>query len=369
MEKPRLMLKILALPNFGRSYQAVRPEAECYISFAKAGHDVTIMLNEDNAYLDEYLNSDVNVVMLKTPRKYSWAVIRQIHRFIKSHQIDIVYATDSGGIPNAAFGCIGTNAKMIAYRGTTRGMYRRDITNYLCTLHPRIDGYVCLSIAVKDNVEKKVRRAIRPNLEIIYKGHDIAWYRDSPIILENIGASSQKFNLLFLGSNRPSKGQEYMLDAMVHLKDLEDINLIMIGDGFDGEPYQSQIKNTGVADRIIQPGFRSDVPQIAAACDISVLTSLEEGLSRFLLESLANGTPVITSDCGGPTEFIEDDVNGFIVPIKDGKAVADKVRLLYGDRETLQRLAGNARKTIETNMSHATTVEHMLQYFEKMKSG
>lgn len=361
------MLKILAIPNHGRSYQAVRPEAECYIDFAKAGHDVTLMLNEGNAYLDEYLKSDVKVVFLKKRRKYSWAVIRQIHQFVKSNQVDIVYATESSGIPNAAFGCIGTNAKMIAYRGTTRGMYRKDITNYLCTLHPRIDGFVCLSVAVKDNVESKVRKAIRPNLEIIYKGHDIAWYRASPTNLEELGASSEKFNLLFLGSTRKSKGQEYMLDAMVHLKDLEDINLIMIGDGFEGEPYQTEIKNTGAADRIIQPGFRSDVPQIAAACDISVLTSLEEGLSRFLLESLANNTPVVISDCGGPTEFVVDNFNGFIVPIKDGKAVADKVRLLYEDRQMLQRLSDNASKTIETNMSHATTVKYMLEYFEKMK--
>lgn len=363
------MLRILVLPNFGRSYQAVRPEAECFIGFAKAGHDVTVMVNENNAYLEEYRRSDVKVVILDSRRKYSLKVIRQIHHFIKSNQIDIVYATESNGIPNAAFGCIGTDAKMIAYRGTTRGMYRRDPTNYLCTLHPRIDGFVCLSRAVKENVKKNVRKAIRPNLELIYKGHDLAWYDDPPANLEEIGASPSNFNLLFLGSNRKSKGQEYMLDAMARLKDLEDVFLILVGDGFDREPYQSQIRNTGVAERIIQPGFRNDVPQLAAACDVSVLTSLEEGLSRFLLESLANGTPVITSDCGGPTEFIEDGVNGFIVPIKDSQSVADRIRLLYQNREALDKLAQNARKTIETNMSHSRTVEHTLEYFERMKTG
>jgi len=362
------MLRILAIPNKGRSYQAVRPEAECYIAFARAGHEVTLMVNEDNAYLEEYLKSDVKVVYLENPRKYSWSVIRQINRYIKEHRIDIVYAIDSSGLPNAAFGCIGTRAKMIAYRGTTRGMYRRDLTNYLCTLHPRIDGFICLSDAVKANVEKKVRKAIRPYLVVIYKGHDIGWYSDPPADLKELGAFSGKFNLLFLGSARKSKGQEYMLGAMALLKDLEDIYLIMIGDGFDKEPYQSQIQNTGVANRIIQPGFRSDVPQIAASCDVSVLTSLEEGLSRFLLESLASGTPVVTTDCGGPTEFIEDNVNGFIVPISDRQAVADKIRLLYENRDTLDRLSENARKTIETNMSHTRTVEQMLQYFEKMKA-
>jgi hypothetical protein len=89
------MLSILALPNFGRSRQAVRPEGECYISFAKAGHDVTVMVNESNAYLDDYRKSKVKVIILDSPRKYSWTAIRQIRQYIKSKQIDIVYATDS----------------------------------------------------------------------------------------------------------------------------------------------------------------------------------------------------------------------------------------------------------------------------------
>ena len=114
MEESKRMLKILAIPNNAPSYQTVRPEAECYIDFAKADHEVTVMLNDNDVYLEEYRKSKVKVVLLNSPRKYSWAVITQIHQYIKAHQIDIVYATDSSGIPNAAFGCIGTNAKMIA---------------------------------------------------------------------------------------------------------------------------------------------------------------------------------------------------------------------------------------------------------------
>jgi glycosyltransferase involved in cell wall biosynthesis len=359
-------MKILVLPNFGRSFQAVRPEAECFISMAKAGHEVTVMLNETNAYIDTYRKSDVRVVIRKSPAKYSLAVMRQIHNYIKDHEIDIVYATDSGGIPNAAFGSMGTKAKMIAYRGTTRGMYRRDITNYLATLHPRIDGFICLSVAVKETVEKQVRKSIRPHLEIIYKGHDLSWYTEPPTPLEEVGSSSDYFNLLFLGSSRKSKDQKCMLDAMARLKDEKDIRLIMVGDGFDKEPYQSEIKATGVSDRIIQPGFRKDVPQIAASCDVAVLTSLEEGLSRFLLESMAYGTPVITTDCGGPTEFVRDDYNGFIVPVGDSEAVAEKVRLLRNNPEIHQRLSRNAIATIENEMSHSRTVEQMITYFEKM---
>lgn len=359
-------MKILIIPNRGRSFAAVRPEAECYIDFAEAGHDVTLMLTEDNAYYEKYKASKVKLVLLKSRRKHSLAVITQIHRYIKDNSIDIMYATESIGIVNSVFGCIGTKAKMIVYRGTTRGMYRSDLNNYLCTLHPRVDGFVCLSIAVQDNIKKKVRKSLIPSLVHIYKGHDLAWYDMPATKLESIGAHSEKFNIIALGSHRKSKDMQSMLDVMVHLKDIEDINLLLVGNGFEDEQYQSKIRTTGISERIIQPGFRSDIPQLAASCELSLLTSLEEGLSRFLLESIACGTPAIITDCGGPAEFIEDNYNGYVASVGDSKAIADKIRYLYENRDELKRLSNNAPKTIENKMAHSRTVEKMLDYFTTM---
>lgn len=359
-------MKILAIPNRGRSYNAVRPEAECYISLAKAGHEVIIMTVPTNTYIDEYKKANLTVIILKNKKKYSWAVTKQIHQYIKKHCIDLVYATESNGIPNAASACIGTKAKMIAYRGTTGGMYKTDPSNYLCTLHPRINGYVCVSNAVKKHVTTKVRGAIKSNVSTIYKGHDINWYSEPAIELSSLATSPTNFNILCIGSPRPYKGMHFMLDAMKHLTDLNNIKLILVGDNFNCEPFSSQIKATGMSEHIIETGFRNDVPQIAKACDILVLPSEREGLPRVVLESLAVGTPVITSANEGAMEIIEDKINGYIVPIGDGKAIADRIRLLIENTELLQQLSDNAKKTITTNMSHDKTVQDMESYFQKM---
>lgn len=359
-------MKILAIPNRGRSYNAVRPEAECYISLAKAGHEVIIMTVPTNAYIDEYKKANLTVIILKNKKKYSWAVTKQIHQYIKKHCIDLVYATESNGIPNAASACIGTKAKMIAYRGTTGGMYKTDPSNYLCTLHPRINGYVCVSNAVKKHVTTKVRGAIKSNVRTIYKGHDINWYSEPAIELSSLATSPTNFNILCIGSPRPYKGMHFMLDAMKHLTDLNSIKLILVGDNFNCEPFSSQIKATGMSEHIIETGFRNDVPQIAKACDILVLPSEREGLPRVVLESLAVGTPVITSANEGAMEIIEDKINGYIVPIGDGKAIADRIRLLIENTELLQQLSDNAKKTITTNMSHDKTIQDMESYFKKM---
>ena len=359
-------MKILVIPNRGRSYNAVRPEAECYIDLAKAGHDVTIMTVMTNAYIDEYKKANIELIPLVSTKKHSLSVIKQIHRYIKSNQIELVYATESNGIPNAAFACIGTSAKMIAYRGTTGGLYKSDISNYLCMLHPRINGVICVSNAVQKHVKNKVRSAIKDNVMTIYKGHDISWYNKPAIDLTTLNSHAKNFNVLCIGSPRPQKGMQYLLAAAKELINLPDLRIILVGDNFDCEPFISQITATGMSEHIIQTGFRNDVPQIAAACDVLILPSEREGLPRVVLESLASGTPVISSANEGAMEIVTDQFNGYIVPIGNGKAIAEKITILYHNPEKLEQLSSNALKTIETTMSHHETVINMSDFFESM---
>jgi glycosyltransferase involved in cell wall biosynthesis len=120
-------------------------------------------------------------------------------------------------------------------------------------------------------------------------------------------------------------------------------------------------------ERIILTGFRSDVPALAKACDLLILPSLsKEGLTRTVLESLSNGTPVVSSANDGVLESIEDGVNGYIVPIGDANAIADKVRILFNEPDKLAEISGNAQEIIKTKMSHAKTVEHMESYFQAL---
>jgi glycosyltransferase involved in cell wall biosynthesis len=360
-------MKILIIPNRGRSYNAVRPEAECYIALAKAGHEITVMSSATNAYIDEYKKSSITFIELKTLKKHSWSVIKQIHQYIKQHDIDIVYATESKGIPNAAFGCIGTKAKMIAYRGTSGGMYKTDPSNYLCMLHPRINGVICVSSPCTVNVKSKVRSSIKTNVETIYKGHDLNWYHDPAVDLTTIGSDDKYFNILCVGSPRPHKGTHILLEAAKELNDIADLRIIIVGDKLQREPFTTHRKNSGMSERIILPGFRNDVPAIAKACDLLILPSLsKEGLTRTVLESLSNGTPVVSSANDGVLETIEDGVNGYLVPIGDTSAIADKVRMLYQDKEKLATLSANASQVIKDKMSHTKTVIHIEQYFKKI---
>jgi glycosyltransferase involved in cell wall biosynthesis len=359
-------MKILVFTRSTSTINQFRPEAEIYCSMAKLGHNITIITDVIPEQLERFNKAGVRVIPHKITKKISLNSIKLIREELSQHSYDVVYACCSKTIPNAAFACIGVNVQLIVYRGTSGGMYRTDPSNYLSMLHPRINGVVCVSSAVTKNVKDKVRSSIINNIKTIYKGHDLAWYQDAPADLTKLGSSQAYFNVLCIGSNRPHKGLMIMLDAAKKLADIEELRIILVGKNFDCEPYQTQIINSGMAERILQPGFRTDVPSIAKACDLLILPSIDkEGLSRVVLEALSNGTPVVSSANDGAVETIENDVNGYLVPIGDSKAIADKIRMLYQDRQKLKQLAAHTTDIIKTKMSHTETVRNMIDFFQK----
>lgn len=354
-------MKILVFTRSTATLNQYRPEVEIYCKLAKLGHEVTVMTNTTPELLSLFEDTGVKVIEHQVRKKISLKSIKRIRQELSFFNYDIVYACCSKTIPNAAIACLGFDVKMIAYRGTTGGLHKSDLTNYLTLLNPRINGVICVSEAVREHVVKKVRNSIKHHIKTIYKGHDLAWYKKPAISLSSIGSNADNFNVLCIASSRPHKGLRYLLESIKYLSDLKNLKVILVGERVEEGEYSN-------ADNIIQLGFRQDVPQIAAACDVLVLPSIREGLPRAILESLASGTPVITSANAGAMEIINNDINGYIVPIADSKAIAERIRYLYDNQDILPRLKENALNTIKTTMSHQTTVNEMIKYFEEIIS-
>ena len=359
-------MNILVLTPKGNSFNSIRPEAEIYVSLAKAGHSVIVMTNKGSKYIDRYLEHNVEVIETEHKKKIDFKIIKTTHNIIKDKNIDIVFATSSRTIPNAAFACIGTKAKLVAYRGTTGGMYRHDPSSYLNILHPRVDGVICVAEAINTHISKQVFTDSK-KIVTINKGHDESWYKQNSLDLKEFGTNTDNFNIVFVANVRPHKGLIYAIEAAQYLADIKDLHILLIGSKIEQEPYISAIENSGMKERIHVTGYRHDVPDIMAACDLLIHPSIrKEGLPRVVLESIASGTPVIAAENEGSMEVIEDGFNGYIVPIKDSKAIANRVRELYQSPQILQELSDNCIYKIQNEMSHKTTVKKYIEYFESL---
>lgn len=361
-------MNILVFTSTGNlsTLNSQRPELEIYVSLAKNGHKVVLMAQDDGIYCKRLIEHGVEIIHALHSKKIDLKNILLAKKIIKEKKIDIVYATSSRGISNAIFASLCTDVKLVTYRGTTGGLYRHDPSSYLNALNPRVDGVICVSEAVERHVKKQIFSSSK-KVVTIYKGHSISWYGQSPASLEEFGSKKENFNVAFVGNIRPHKGLIYVVKAAHELADIKDLHILLIGDKISQEPFLSEIKNSGMSERIHTTGYRSNVPEIVSACDVLIHASTrKEGLPRVILESLASGVPVIASANESSLEIIEDGVNGFIVPIKDAKAIAQKIRELHDSSETLQRLKDHSKNILNGKMSHETTVKEFINYFESL---
>jgi glycosyltransferase involved in cell wall biosynthesis len=147
------------------------------------------------------------------------------------------------------------------------------------------------------------------------------------------------------------KGLEHFLESAAAIAArVPDARFLVVGETspMDREylrELQRHAARLGVSDRVIFTGFRSDVPGVLAALDVSVMPSLNEALSNVVLESMASGAPTVATEVGGTPEAIVDGVTGLLVPPAQSTAIADAVMHLLMDPPLAQQLgrAGRAR--------------------------
>ena len=358
-------MKILIASSYHHAWNSVRPEAEMFIEMVRQGHEVTVATQGDAEYVQRFRDNGVKVIDCYPDSKICCKAIRTLHRELKDGNYDICYAFNSKTIPNAAFACIGTRAKLVTYRGTTGGLYRHDPSAYLTHLHPRVDGIVCVSDAVREDVSKRVWKN-HNNIVTIYKGHQLGWYTAEATQRSEFGLTDNDIIAVCAAHVRPSKGISVLVEA-THFIDTPNFHLLLVGSGF--EPHVEEIKQSPMADRIHLVGHRKDVPSIMTMADFQVQPSVSgEGLPRTVIEAMANGTTSVVTTTGGSPELVDDGKTGYIVPTKDAKALAQAMNTLIKDRKLIESFSLAAQQKLANEFNATQTVKHHIEFFEKLLS-
>ncbi|NER82854.1 MAG: glycosyltransferase family 4 protein, partial [Leptolyngbya sp. SIO1D8] len=139
-----------------------------------------------------------------------------------------------------------------------------------------------------------------------------------------------------IGRLTREKGFAYLVEAIAQLMPrFPNLRLLVVGCELktDPEPFQSELIqraiDLGVRDRITFTGFRDDIPELLGLMDIFTLpTYFGEGLPRSILEAMAMGLPVVTTDIRGCREAVKPGLNGSIVPPRDSKQLANALAAL-----------------------------------------
>lgn len=154
--------------------------------------------------------------------------------------------------------------------------------------------------------------------------------------------------VLGVGRLERHKGFDILLDAFAQVaQEFGDWNVVILGEGVEREPLGDLARHLAIDERLSLPGLVLDPERVMAQSDLFVLASRYEGFPNALLEAMAGGMAVISTETTGAREIIQDGLNGLLVPVDDAPALAQAMGRLMRDGQARASLGQGARAVRE----------------------
>lgn len=237
------------------------------------------------------------------------------------------------------------------------------------------DRIIAVAEAAKDNLtatgvdEKKI--------DVVLNGVDAL----KPFDPETLGKTKEKYGIrpgqktaAIVARLNEVKGHKYFVEAAEIIKKRGlDMKFLIAGTGETEDEIRGLIKEKGLEDTVVMLGFLNDVEPLMNVMDIQVNCSFgTEATSLSLLEGMSLGKPAVVTDFGGNPGVIKDGVNGYLVPTRDPKALADKIEKLASDDELYSRISKNCLEIyakIFTSEANARKIEEIYnQLYKSIKN-
>jgi glycosyltransferase involved in cell wall biosynthesis len=149
----------------------------------------------------------------------------------------------------------------------------------------------------------------------------------------------------------------------------ERIQFLLCGDIVDNPKSLTKKELDKISDEhyIVWLGYRTDIRELLEQSHIVAFPSYyREGIPKSLIEACAVGRPIVTTDSIGCRDTVIDGYNGFLVPIRDSKALAEKLEILINDKSLRILMGKNSRKLAERDFSIEKVIEKHLEIYNKL---
>lgn len=183
------------------------------------------------------------------------------------------------------------------------------------------------SVYLAEQAEKRLGISLEGKKQVVWNGIHTENYCPAPHL-----QSAKK--IVTIGRFVYKKGFDVFLDAIKQVKKtIPDLSVLMAGDGIELQHCKKLVVEYDLSDTVDFVGKiqNTDVPDFLRQARLFVLPSRDEPFGIVVLEALACGIPTIITDSGGATEIIENNVDGYVVPVENPKAMAEKIIELVSD--------------------------------------
>lgn len=258
------------------------------------------------------------------------------------------------------------------FRLTARNFTRRLIARFLLPylvrfIYPRADVIVCVSKGVADDLSEIIRSP--KEIRVIY--NPVVEKRIYDLAEESIEHPwfSDKKTPIILAVGRLVKAKDYpnLFQTFALILKKQPVHLVVLGRGSEKTKLERLSQKLGISENIAFLGFQENPFKYMARASIFVLSSFQEGFGNVLVEAMACGTPVISTNCkSGPSEIIEDGKSGILVPVADQEALAAAIFKVLNNPSLDYKLSEQGKKRAE-HFSIGKSVKKYEEIFDKLQ--
>jgi glycosyltransferase involved in cell wall biosynthesis len=165
-----------------------------------------------------------------------------------------------------------------------------------------------------------------------------------------------------------NKGYGDLIQTVPHIvKEFPDVRFVWVGGGDNRDLLVQKLNEYCVSDHVLLLGHRLDVSRLMASSDLFVLPTRFEGLPFTILEAMARGLPIVSTNVGGIPEVIHDRVHGLLNRAGDSCDLLESIRWALRHPDQMQEMARNAKLRVAEFSDHKM-VEQTLQVLQKLGS-
>ena len=332
------------------------------------GLEIDLVTSSKEEYVEKELSEDISIYRLDVGKEdiHHWTQLEIIRYFFeglwktrelsKENDYDLIHAWF--GFPSGLMALLLRKPYLVSLRGSDVPGYNKRFSVQYVFLKPvikRVWKKAEKVIANSKGLKNLAEETLDPGIDVIPNGVDTERFHPSG----NSKNDSEKLELICVARLTQRKRVRDILEAV---QDLEYVNLTLIGEGEEEDRLKKMAQDLEIEERTCFKGYvpHDEITRFYRDSDIFVMPSLNEGMSNTVLEAMASGLPVITTQTGGTEELVDD--NGIIVPKKDPEAVRDAIASYREEPEKMRSDGRRSREKAEKFSWSAVAKEYYRVY-------
>ena len=235
--------------------------------------------------------------------------------------------------------------------------------------HSSIKKIICVSDKIREIFGAALRHPEK--CVTVYDGIDLERFAGKGlrgIIRKELGIGDDEIIIGNIAAIAPHKDYFTFLDTVTILNEKIKAKYFIAGEGPLRKEIEKRIAALRLEKNVYVLGFREDLQNVFAELSILLYTSNEEGLGSTLLDAMAYGLPIVTTEAGGIPEIVKNGFNGLTAPVRNPQMLAEQVMRMLNDQSLRETLVANGKKFVQ-DFSKEKMAERTREIYRQVLSG